>query len=157
MRVEYAKQSADLFRKYSELSVAIKNSSIEKSIVHLVDIRVSQMNGCAFCVDMHVKEAKIEGERELRLYHLTIWRDSQLFSPRERAALEWAEVLTKLPEHGVPDEVYNRVREQLNEKEISDLTLAIMLINGWNRASIGFRTEPGSLDKLYGLTKAGLS
>ncbi|GJM70611.1 hypothetical protein HMSSN036_28270 [Paenibacillus macerans] len=100
-----------------ELSNAEKESSIEEKIRHLVHIRASQMNGCGFCLDMHVKEAKIHGESELRLYHISIWRESTLFSPRERAALAWTEVLTKLPEHGVPDDIYNRVREQLSEKK----------------------------------------
>jgi AhpD family alkylhydroperoxidase len=87
-----------------EFSTALKNSAIEESIRDLVSIRASQLNGCGFCLDMHVKEARIHGERELRIHHLAVWRESTLFAPRERAALAWAEVLTKLPEHGVPDE-----------------------------------------------------
>jgi alkylhydroperoxidase family enzyme len=106
---------------------------------------------------MHVKEAKIHGETELRLYHVAIWRESTLFQPRERAALAWTEALTKLTEQGVPDEIYERVRGQLSEKEISDLTFAVMAINAWNRVSIGFKAVPGSADKLYGLDKAGLN
>ncbi|MBW4028500.1 MAG: carboxymuconolactone decarboxylase family protein [Acidobacteria bacterium] len=157
IRVEYMKQSANLFRKYLTFSLGIKEGSIEKSILHLVDLRASQMNGCAFCVDMHVKEAKIAGERELRLHHVAVWRESTLFNERERAALEWTEVLTKLPPHGVPDEIFNKVREQLSEQEISDLTFAIVAINGWNRLSIGFKAVPGSQDEAYGLTKAGLN
>jgi AhpD family alkylhydroperoxidase len=157
MRVEYAKQSANLFRKYLEMSLAVKDSSIEKSILYLVDLRASQMNGCAFCVDMHVKQARMGGERELRLHHVAVWRESGLFSGRERAALEWTEALTKLPPNGVPDELFEKVREQLSEKEISDLTFAIVAINGWNRVSIGFKAEPGSQDEVYGLTKAGLN
>ncbi|MEP6829583.1 MAG: carboxymuconolactone decarboxylase family protein, partial [Rhizomicrobium sp.] len=112
---------------------------------------------CAFCVDMHSKEAKIHGERELRLYHVAIWRESNLFDARERAALEWTEVLTQLPPHGVSDAVYNSVRAVFSEKELSDLSYSVMAINGWNRLSIGFRSVPGSRDALYGLTKAGLS
>jgi alkylhydroperoxidase family enzyme len=105
---------------------------------------------------MHVKEAKIHGERELRLYHLTIWRESPLFDARERAALTWAEALTTLPVGGVPDSVYDEVRSVFSEKEVSDLTFSIMAINGWNRLSIGFRNVPGSADAAYGLAKAGL-
>ncbi|HTJ29118.1 MAG TPA: carboxymuconolactone decarboxylase family protein [Acidobacteriaceae bacterium] len=157
VRVEYAKQSPALFRKFQELSLALAGSSIEHSILHLVDIRASQINGCAFCVDMHSKQAKIAGERELRLYHLPIWRESPLFSERERAALEWTETLTKLPPHGVPEEFFQQVRQHFSEQEISDLTFAIMAINGWNRVSIGFAAVPGSQDKAYGLTKAGLN
>jgi alkylhydroperoxidase family enzyme len=106
---------------------------------------------------MHVKQAKIHGERELRLHHVAIWRESTLFSARERAALEWTEVLTRLPEHGVPDETYERVRSQLSEKESSDLTYAIVAINGWNRVNVAFQTVPGSSDKAFGLDKANLS
>lgn len=156
-RVEYGRLSADLFKKYLDFSLALKNSAIEPGIRDLVNIRASQLNGCAFCVDMHVKEAKIAGERELRLHHVAIWRESPLFSARERAALEWAEALTKLSDRGVPDEIYQAAREQFSEKEISDLTFSVMAINGWNRASVAFRAVPGSQDAAYGLTKAGLS
>jgi len=156
-RIDYQAQSPDLLKKYLEFSLLTKKSSIERPIHDLVNIRASQMNGCAFCVDMHVKEATIHGERPLRLHHIALWRESPLFSPRETAALEWTEVLTQLPPHGVPDEIYERVRQQLSEKEIVDLTHVIVAINGWNRISIGFRTVPGSADKAYGLEKAGLS
>ncbi|SFS66047.1 carboxymuconolactone decarboxylase family protein [Paenibacillus sp. BC26] len=156
-RVNYMQQSPEFFKRLIALSGAEKDSAIEKSILDLIHLRASQMNGCGFCVDMHSKEAKIHGERELRLYHLPIWRESTLFSPRERAALEWTEILTKLPEHGVSDEVYNQVREHLSDKELSDLTFSIMAINAWNRISIGFKSVPGSADEAYGLTKAGLS
>src|SRR4030095_11379942 len=104
-----------------------------------------------------VKEATIHGERPLRLHHISIWRESTLFAPRERAALAWTEILTKLPEHGVPDELYDRVRGQLSEKEISDLTYSVMAINAWNRINVAFKTVPGSSDAAFGLTKAGLS
>jgi AhpD family alkylhydroperoxidase len=156
-RINYAQLSPELFKSLSAFSMEVKKGSIEQSILDLVDIRASQINGCAFCIDMHSKEAKIHGERELRLYHLAAWRESTLFSPRERAALAWTEALTKLPEGGVSDEIYDRVRGQLSEKEISDLTFQIMVINSWNRASVAFRAVPGSADKAYGLDKAGLA
>jgi len=156
-RLNYAQQSPELFKKLSDLSMAQKDSVIEQKIHDLVQIRASQINGCAFCLDMHVKEAKIHGESELRLYHIAIWRESNLFIPRERAALAWTEAVTKLPEGGIPDELYERVRGQLSEKEISDLTFSIMVINAWNRASIAFKAVPGSADKAYGLDKAGLN
>jgi AhpD family alkylhydroperoxidase len=156
-RSNYMKQSPELFKKFLEFSNLLHNGSIEQSTTDLVAIRASQLNGCAFCVDMHVKEATIHGERELRLHHLTVWRESPLFNPRERAALAWAEILTKLPEGGVPDDVYDRVRTQLSEKEISDLTFLVISINGWNRASIAFKSVPGEFDKVYGLDKANLS
>jgi AhpD family alkylhydroperoxidase len=156
-RLNYAAQSPDFFKKISDLSMSLKDSVIEQSIRDLVNIRASQINGCGFCLDMHVKEAKIHGESELRLYHVAIWRESNLFVPRERAALAWTEALTELPEGGVSDELYERVRGQLSEKEISDLTFSVMTINAWNRVSIAFKAVPGSADKLYGLDKAGLN
>ncbi|PDT53242.1 MULTISPECIES: carboxymuconolactone decarboxylase family protein [Sinorhizobium] len=156
-RLNYAQQSPELFKKLSELSITLKDSVIDQTIRDLVNIRASQINGCGFCLDMHVKEAKIHGESELRLYHIAIWRESNLFIPRERAALAWTEAVTRLPEGGIPDELYERVRGQLSEKEISDLTFSIMVINAWNRASISFKNVPGSADKLYGLDKAGLN
>lgn len=156
-RLNYAQKSPELLKKLLDLSMALKDSAIEQKIEDLVQIRASQINGCAFCLDMHVKEAKIHGETELRLYHVAIWRESTLFIPRERAALAWTEAVTKLPEGGIPDELYERVRGQFSEKEISDLTFSIMVINAWNRASIAFKTVPGSADKLYGLDRAGLN
>jgi AhpD family alkylhydroperoxidase len=156
-RLNYAQQSPELFKKLSDLSMAMNASVLDHKIRDLVNIRASQINGCAFCLDMHVKEAKIHGESELRLYHVAIWRESNLFVPRERAALAWTEAVTNLPEGGIPDELYERVRGQLSEKEISDLTFAIMTINAWNRASIAFKSVPGSADKLYGLDKSGLN
>ena len=155
-RINYMQQSPELFRKFIEFNTLVKESAIEEPIRDLVAIRASQLNGCAFCLDMHVKQAKIHGERELRIHHLSVWRESTLFIPRERAALAWAEVLTKLPEQGVPDEIYERVRGQLSEKEISDLTFAVMSINAWNRVNVGFRTVPGAHDKAFGLDKAKL-
>ena len=127
------------------------------TLTDLVNIRASQLNGCAFCLDMHYKEAKIHGEHELRLYHIPIWRESNLFSDTERAVLEWTEAVTKLSEHGIPDEIYDRVRAQLSEKQITELTFAIGVINMWNRLNISFRTVPGSSDEQLGLTGAGLS
>lgn len=155
-RINYMQQSPELFRKFIEFNTLVKDSVIEEPIRDLVAIRASQLNGCAFCLDMHVKQAKIHGERELRIHHLSVWRESTLFIPRERAALAWAEVLTKLPEQGVSDEIYERVRGQLSEKEISDLTFAVMAINAWNRVNVGFRTVPGTHDKAFGLDKAKL-
>ncbi len=156
-RLNYAQQAPELVKKMSDLSMAVKASSIEEKLYDLVQIRASQINGCAFCLDMHVKEAKIHGESELRLYHVAIWRESNLFAPRERAALAWTEAVTRLPEGGIPDELYERVRGQLSEKEITDLTFSIMVINAWNRLAISFKAVPGSADKFYGLDKAGLN
>jgi AhpD family alkylhydroperoxidase len=157
-RINYMQQSPELFKKFLEFSMAAKaNSSIEASIQHLIEIRASQINGCGFCVDMHVKQATIAGERPLRLHHIAVWRESTLFSPRERAALAWTEALTTLGPQGVGDDVYDKVRTQLSEKELSDLTFSVMAINGWNRVNVGFRGVPGSHDKAFGLDKAQLA
>ncbi|KAA0997656.1 carboxymuconolactone decarboxylase family protein [Paraburkholderia panacisoli] len=155
-RINYFQQSPSLVKKFVELNELLKESAIEQSIRDLVSIRASQLNGCGFCLDMHVKEARIHGERELRIHHVVVWRESTLFAPRERAALAWTEVLTKLPEHGVPDDIYEGVRAQFSEKELSDLTFDVMSINAWNRANVAFRPVPGSFDKAFGLDKANL-
>ncbi len=156
-RLDYYTTSPDLAKKLYELSQAVKDSSLGNTLLDLVNIRASQLNGCAFCLDMHCKEAKMHGERELRIYHIPIWRESTLFSETERAALEWTEAVTKLSEHGVSDEVYEHVRAQLSETQISELTYAIAVINAWNRLNISFRSIPGSADEMLGLTKAGLN
>jgi AhpD family alkylhydroperoxidase len=156
-RLDHMALSPLLFKKLSDLSMALrKDSTLEPEIHHLVEIRASQLNGCGFCVDMHVKQARLHGERELRLHHLAIWRESTLFTPRERAALAWTEVLTRLPADGVPDAVYDKVRTQLSEKELSDLAYAVAAINAWNRLGVGFKSVPGSRDTMFGLDKAEL-
>jgi AhpD family alkylhydroperoxidase len=156
-RIDYQKQSPELFKKFVEFSMALQHSAIEETIRDLVDIRASQLNGCAFCLDMHVKAATQHGERPLRLHHVAIWRESTLFSQRERAALAWTEVLTRIPADGVPDDVYDRVRSVLSEKELSDLTFLVMAINAWNRVNVGFRIVPGTYDKAFGVDRSGLS
>jgi AhpD family alkylhydroperoxidase len=122
----------------------VNASSIEASLLELVKMRASQINGCAYCLDMHSKDARAAGETEQRLYGLDAWRETPYYSPRERAALEWTEALTLVREGHVPDEVYAAVREHFSEAELVDLALAVVAINGWNRLSIGFRAEPGS-------------
>ncbi|MBL8303770.1 MAG: carboxymuconolactone decarboxylase family protein [Ideonella sp.] len=156
-RFDFQQQSPELFKKFLAFAVALPQGAVETGLRDLVQIRASQLNGCAFCLDMHVKEATIHGERALRLHHVAIWRESTLFSPRERAALAWTEALTRLSEHGVPDEVFAEARAELSEKELSDLSYVIVAINGWNRLSIATRNLPGSADEAYGLTKAGLA
>src|SRR6266850_6256046 len=127
-RLDYYTTSPNLSKKLYELSDAVKKSSLGNTLLDLVNIRASQLNGCALCLDMHCKEAKIHGERELRIYHIPIWRESPLFSEAEKAALEWTEAVTKLSDHGVDDEVYDRVRAQFNEEQISELTFAVGVI-----------------------------
>lgn len=155
-RINYMEQSPELFKKFLEFSNLISSCAIEEKTRDLVAIRASQINGCGFCLDMHVKQAKLHGERELRLHHIAIWRESPLFVPRERAALAWTEILTTLPAQGVPDDLFERVRGQLSEKEISDLTFEVMSINAWNRVNVAFKPVPGAFDKAWGLDKANL-
>ncbi|HEX3100335.1 MAG TPA: carboxymuconolactone decarboxylase family protein [Pyrinomonadaceae bacterium] len=156
-RLGYFEQAPELTKKLLNFSETVKHGSLGTTLLDLVNIRASQLNGCGFCLDMHCKEAKIHGEHELRLYHVPIWRESTLFSEKERAALEWTEAVTKLSVHGVSDEVYERVRAQFSEAEIAELTFAVGIINMWNRLNISFTTVPGSADEMLGLTKAGLN
>jgi AhpD family alkylhydroperoxidase len=155
-KINYNEQSPDLVKSLFEMSQKSAHGSLSPTILDLVHIRASQVNGCAFCLDMHVKEARIHGERELRLYHIPIWRESPLFSDKERAALEWTEAVTKIAE-GIPEGLCEKLRAQFSEKEMSELTFAIGIINVWNRLNISSPTTPGSLDAMLGLTKAGLN
>lgn len=156
-RLDYARLAPELFRKYAEFSMATKKSPLGNTLIDLVTLRASQLNGCAFCVDMHVKEATLHGERALRLHHVAVWRESPLFSPRERACLAWTELLTQLPAHGVPEADYQAARAHFSEAELAELSFVIVGINGWNRLAIGFASVPGAMDKAYGLDKAGLA
>jgi len=117
---------------------------LEEALLHMVKLRASQMNGCAYCLDMHWKDAKSVGESDQRLYSLDAWRETPYYSDRERAALAWTEAVTRITEGHVPDEVFEEVRAQFSEKEIADLTLAIGAINTWNRLNIAVRTVPGT-------------
>lgn len=153
-RLDYSRLSADLFKKYLDFNAAFH---MDEGLALLVDIRASQLNGCAFCLDMHVKQAKIHGERELRLHHVAIWRESPLFTPKERAALAWTEALTRMAPEGVSDAVYGEAREHFSAEDLSQLTFRVVAINGWNRMNVAFRPVPGSQDKAFGLDKAGLN
>jgi AhpD family alkylhydroperoxidase len=121
----------------------IQKAGLDTTLLELVRMRASQINGCACCLDIHSKDARANGETEQRLYGLTAWRDTPYYSASERAALEWTEVVTLVSETHVPDEVYERVREQFSENELLHLTLAIVSINGWNRLNAAARTVPG--------------
>jgi AhpD family alkylhydroperoxidase len=134
-----------VYRAMRTLSATVHSSGLEHSLLLLVKMRVSQINGCGYCLDMHSKDARAEGETEQRLYLLQVWREaSHLYSERERAALAWAEAVTKL-EHGhVRDDVYAQASAQFNEAELAALTLAVVEINGWNRISISFGAVPGN-------------
>jgi AhpD family alkylhydroperoxidase len=132
----------------------VRHAGFDPKLLDLVRMRASQINGCAYCLDMHSKDARANGETEQRLYGLNAWRETPYYSARERAALEWTEALTLLSKTGVPDDVYERVREEFSEAELAHLSLAIVAINGWNRLNIAARTVPGgyvagSLAKLH--------
>ncbi|MGH7023823.1 MAG: carboxymuconolactone decarboxylase family protein, partial [Caulobacteraceae bacterium] len=120
------------------------SSSLGSPLLNLVKTRASQINGCAHCLDMHTKDARAEGESEQRLYALDAWRETPYFDARERAALEWTEAVTRVADTHVPDGVYEQVKEHFSEEELVDLTLAVALINMWNRLNVSFRTVPGN-------------
>ena len=156
-RLNHFQTVPSLTKALMDTSAASGKSSIDHNIKGLIDIRASQLNGCAFCLDMHVKQAKIRGERELRLYHVSIWRESPLFTSKERAALELTEALTKISDKGITDDLYQMMKEHFTDVEISELTFAIATINMWNRLQIVSQMTPGSQDAAFGLTKAGLN
>ena len=153
MRLHYSQYATATYQALLALEASLK---LDNPLNDLIKIRVSQINGCVFCVDMHVKEAKLHGERELRLYHLPVWRESALFSEKERAALQWAETLTRLADHHVSDADYAAVRAYFDEEELVALTHVINTINTWNRLNAAFATPAGGMDNIMGLDKAGL-
>lgn len=143
-RLDYKTASADAFKAMLQLEHRVHKSGLEPLLLELVKSRASQLNGCAWCLDMHSKDARALGETEQRLYLLAAWRDAPCYSERERAALAWTEALTQLASTAdVPDEVYAQARRHFDEKQLVDLTLAIISINGWNRLNVAFRTDIG--------------
>jgi AhpD family alkylhydroperoxidase len=142
-RMDYRKASPQGVKAMGELHAFLRTCGLDHSLLELVKLRASQINGCAHCIDMHTKELRADGESEQRLYLLNAWEESPFYSDRERAALAWTEALTTLGS-GVPDEVYEQARAQFSEQELANLTLAIVAINGNNRVNIAFRTVPGS-------------
>jgi len=145
-RLNYAKIAPDALKAMLELEKYVHGSGLERSLYELVKTRASQINGCAYCLDMHTKDARKAGETEQRLHVLSAWRETPFFTERERAALEWTEALTLISDNDVPDSLYDSVREYFNEKEMVALTTAIVAINGWNRLAISFRTVPGTYE-----------
>ncbi len=142
-RIEYAKAAPGAIKAMRELESYVRASGLELALLELVKTRASQINGCAYCLDMHTKDARARGETEQRLYALSAWAETPFYSERERAALAWTEAVTNIAAGHVPDPVYEAARRQFSEKELVDLTLAIVAINGWNRLAIAFRTVPG--------------
>jgi AhpD family alkylhydroperoxidase len=124
----------------------LHESGLEENLLHLIKLRASQINGCAYCLDMHWKDLKSIGETDQRLYELNAWEEGPFYSDRERAALAWTEAVTRVADSHVPDEIYEHVRQHFSEKEMADLTLAVATINAWNRLAISARTTPGTYE-----------
>src|SRR4051812_43666358 len=146
-RLRYPRIAPDAFRAMLALEEYVRTTGIDSALLHLVRLRASYLNGCAFCVDMHTKDARAEGETEQRIYAIPVWRETPFFSPRERAALEWTETVTNIGQRGVPDDVYASARKEFSEEELVELTMAVIAINGWNRLAISFASEPGSYQR----------
>lgn len=153
-RLKYPQISPEGVEILGKLEAYIKKSGLEPGLVELVKLRASQINGCAYCIDMHTKDARSHGESEQRLYGLSAWQESSFYTARERAALAWVESVTLISHDHVPDAVYNQVREHFSEKELVDLTLAVIAINSWNRLAISFRTPAGSYQPNHPITKS---
>ena len=144
-RASYQKAAPEVVQSMIALSTAVQKSGLPRELIDLVDYRVSQINGCAFCLDMHSKDLRARGATEQRIYMVSAWREAtHLYSGRERAALAWAEAVTRLANQEVPDEVYDQARGEFSEAELAQLTLAVVVINGWNRLNIAFRTPAGN-------------
>ena len=143
-RIDYRRAAPGAFEAMLALEMYVHQSKLDPVLLELVKTRVSQINGCAYCLDMHTKDARAAGETEQRLYLLSAWRETALYSARERAALAWTEAVTQLAGQGVPDAIYDEMRRHFDDKAMVDLTLAIIAINGWNRLAIPFQTEAGS-------------
>jgi AhpD family alkylhydroperoxidase len=142
-RLNYYSPSSEPLKAMLALESYLHHSSLEQPLVHLVKLRASQVNGCAYCIDMHWKDLRALGEPEHRLYALDAWRESPFYSDRERAALEWTEALTLIAATHAEDAIYDRVKPHFSEQELIDLTFAITTINAWNRLAIAFRSTPG--------------
>jgi AhpD family alkylhydroperoxidase len=142
-RLRWPNASHDAYKVLFALEASPKAPGLSKALLDLVKLRASQINRCAFCIDMHWKDLRAAGESEQRLYGLNAWRESPYYTDRERAALEWAEAVTLLTDGFVPDAVYEAVRPHFNDRELVDLTLAVIAINAWNRMNVAFRTEAG--------------
>ncbi|WP_454868750.1 carboxymuconolactone decarboxylase family protein [Pseudomonas farris] len=141
-RIDFYTASPDGLKSMIALETAVSKLPLEKSLIELVKLRASQINGCAFCLDMHTADARKDGETERRLYTLSAWRETPFFTPRERAALAWTESLTQLSLTHAPDEDYALLSAEFSPKEMVDLTVAISTINSWNRLAVGFRKMP---------------
>lgn len=143
-RFDYAKVAPGTYQAMLGLEKYLHQSGLEESLLHLIKLRASQINGCAYCLDMHWKDLKAVGEQDHRLYELNAWEEAPFYSDRERAALAWTDAVTRVADSRVPDELYAEVRKHFSDKELADLTLAVATINAWNRLAISARTVPGT-------------
>ena len=143
-RLDFTKIAPAAGRAMFGLEKYVRESGLETSLLELIRLRASQINGCAYCIDMHTKDARSEGQTEQRLYTLSAWRETPFFTDRERAALEWTEAVTEIGKSHISDELYERGRKQFTEVEMVNLTMAVISINGWNRLAIPFRAVPGT-------------
>jgi AhpD family alkylhydroperoxidase len=141
-RMDYITAAPDAYKAMLALHNYVSTCGLEHSLLELVKIRASQINGCAYCLALHMRDARKAGEREIRLDLLPAWREAPVYTARERAALEWTEALTLIAETAAPDDVYEQARKEFSEEEMMKLTMAIVVINGWNRIAIGFRSVP---------------
>jgi AhpD family alkylhydroperoxidase len=144
VRIDYTRVAPEAVRAMFGLERYLASSRIEQPLRELVKLRASLLNGCAYCIDMHTKDARAHGETEQRLYALAAWRETPFYSERERAALEWTDAVTRVGDTHVPDEVFQAARAQFSEEELVDLTMVVVTINAWNRIAISFRSEVGS-------------
>ena len=143
-RINYARTAPEALRALMALENYVRESGLEEPLIHLVKLRASQLNGCAYCVDMHTKDARAGGETEQRLYATVVWRETPFFTERERAALAWTEAVTELGREGVSDELFEHVRQHFDERELVDLTMVVVAINAWNRVAVPFRAPVGT-------------
>ena len=143
-RLDYSKAAPGSVQAMYKLEKFVEESGLERQLLELVKTRVSQINGCAYCIDMHTKDARALGESEQRLYALSAWRETPFYTDRERAALAWAEAITLISQSHASDEEFEAARAQFSEEELVKLTLAVITINGWNRLAISFRETPGT-------------
>jgi AhpD family alkylhydroperoxidase len=143
-RIEYDKVAPDAIKAMWGLESYVRRCGLEPALLELVKLRASQINGCAYCIDMHTKDARAHGETEQRLYALGAWRETPFFNDRERAALAWAEAVTEVADTHVPNDIFESARRHFSDKELIDLTLAVAAINSWNRLAISFRKVPGT-------------
>jgi AhpD family alkylhydroperoxidase len=143
-RLNVQELSPEGFKAMVALERIAQHSGLEKSLIHLVKLRASQINGCAYCIDMHTKDARLAGETEQRLFCLSVWRECPFYTDRERAAMEWTEEVTLISNNQVPDDVFERVRKHFSDAELVNLNYAVIAINAWNRIAITFRATPGS-------------